>query len=1052
MGFKRKLLAGSLAMIVAGGTFAQESETVVGEADEANQPVRADVEEIIVTGSRIRRDEFSSASPLQIIDGIKSREVGLVDTTALLQSASQATGYQIDNTFTSFVLDNGPGSAQVNLRGLGAERVLLLLNSRRLAPGGVGGAPTSPDISTIPNIMIDRVEYLLDGASSIYGSDAVSGVANVIMRKDFEGFEIEGQIIQPDSRGGEETQFGAAFGTTGDNWSFGVAGEVYDRERVRYRDREYTAECDRYIHETETGEILNIHNGLVPGTTDSPCKLNTINRVFIGALPFGNVWFTDGESNIGVPNFSETEIGVGFGSFNPTINDIDIDGDGVADTGLIDPDGNGRTEVDLQTDAYNFNGSERYLDGDLLSGTRRYNLFAYGEYDLANEGNTTLYGEFLWSRRETQVFSPGAPIFPDVPADNPYNICNQNSPFGANCTGFFGGLNFGNLGTIPIVMIRGDRDFNDVEIDQYRFVGGVTGDLPSWQNDSGFGNWAYDAYITYSTSEGTDAQRGILEAELTTSLANSQFDADGNIVCEGCVPVNMFAPSIYTPGGGTFATQAETDYLFGDRTFVTEVDQTVISGVLQGDLFELPWNNTTVPLVAGIEWRRDEINSIPNNVAADGLLIAFFKDGGAVGSRDITELFLETEFMLLENVPGAEELSFNLATRWTDESTYGDDITYSAKTLYTPVDGLTFRGTYGTSFRAPNAQEQFLKGQSGFVAIVDPCVVPGDAQVPALDPSEPAGYDPTQDDREQRTLDNCVAQGVDPLTLGLEEGSLNQYSVEVLRKGGQEVQLTIDPETSTSWTGGIVVDQPFFDAFTMRFGATYYDIEVEDSISLLGTGFVVNDCYVENDVNESGFCRFITRDADGFIEQVDSSFVNINSLTSRGIDYNLFYQQNFIVADRSLDLELDVRMTRVLENNFIFENSSEDDAGTPVAPEWEGSFVFTASYADLRWNWRGNYIAGEQDENAAFATNPPCERMAVLCRPVARTSYYMTHTTSITWEPGDWSVTFGISNMFDETPPLMDTAAPEIQVANLPLGVGYDILGRRVFAQFRMSL
>ena len=183
-------------------------------------------------------------------------------------------------------------------------------------------------------------------------------------------------------------------------------------------------------------------------------------------------------------------------------------------------------------------------------------------------------------------------------------------------------------------------------------------------------------------------------------------------------------------------------------------------------------------------------------MAREGLLIAFFKDGGAVGKRDITELFLETELQLLEDVSLAEELSLNVALRWTEESTYGSDTTYSAKTVYTPFTGITFRGTYGTSFRAPNTHEQFLAGTSGFATIFDPCVVPIAARTESLNPNEPATYNPDEDLREQDTLDNCRAQGVDPTMLGL-DGFNTIYSVERLRKGGQQVQLDIDPETST---------------------------------------------------------------------------------------------------------------------------------------------------------------------------------------------------------------------------------------------------------------
>ena len=1036
-----------LALAMTQGLDAQQDEAddETGEAV-TEEPV---MDEIVVTGSRIRRDEFTSAAPVQIIDGQVSRELGLIDTASLLQSATQATGTQIDSTFTSFVIDNGPGSAQVNLRGLGAQRVLLLLNSKRVAPGGVGGAPTSPDITTIPNVMIDRIEYLLDGASSIYGSDAVAGVANVIMRTDFEGFELEGQIVHPPAGGAGQKTLGIAWGASGDNWNFGIAGEYYDRERLRWRDRDFTDQCDRYFFEDENGNPLSIFRGLAPGTTDSPCRLNTINRVFItNRNVFGNIWYTPGFSNIGIPNFSETEVNPAFAAFNPrAIIPVDTDGDGVPDTGLIDPDGDGLADVDLQTDAYNYNGSARDRAGDFWPGSERFNIYAYGEHDLGNESNSTVYFEALYSNRKSEIFSPGATIFPDVPSNNPFNPCNQFQPNGVNCYSFFG-VNFGNWPVIPIVMVRGDRDNRDVEISQLRVVGGIRGDLPALRNDSGFGNWGYDLYFSHSTSEGTDYQTGILERELTLSLETSVIDpSTGEITCgagQPCVPVNMFADSLYQPGGGTFATQEEHDFVFGVRSFNTWIRQSIFSGVLQGDVFQLPWNDTAVPLVLGVEYREDEIDSVPNDVALNGLLIAYFKDGGATGERNVRELFMETELQLMEGMSFAEDLSLNLALRWTDESTYGDDTTYSAKGIYTPFEGLTFRGTYGTSFRAPNTHEQFLRGTSGFATIFDPCVVPVAARIPSLDPNDPTAYDPEEDRREQATLDNCRANGVDPTMLGL-DGINTNYSVERLRKGGQQVQLDIDPETSTSYTYGVVLDPRFWDTTTLRLGLTYYDIEVEETISLLGTNFIVQDCYVENPNNTSGFCRFITRGSDGLIELVEASFVNINSITSRGIDYNVYFQRDFIVADRNLGLEVDLTVTRLLENNFIFRDSEEDDAGTPVAPEWEGTALFAFTYGDFRLSWRANYIGAEEDELEDFDEYTPCVGLGVLCRPIARTGVNWTHTASVTWSPRDWTVTLGVVNLFDEAPPLMDAAAPEIQVNNVPLGASYDIQGRRVF-------
>ena len=485
------------------------------------------------------------------------------------------------------------------------------------------------------------------------------------------------------------------------------------------------------------------------------------------------------------------------------------------------------------------------------------------------------------------------------------------------------------------------------------------------------------------------------------------------------------------------------------RSFDTRIYQSIFSGVLQGDVATLPWNNTPIPLVLGVEYREDEINSMPNDVASEGLLIAYFKDGGAVGKRDITEFFVETEFQLLENVTLAQDLSLNLALRWTEESTYGSDTTYSAKSVWSPFAGISFRGTYGTSFRAPNTHEQFLAGTSGFATIFDPCVVPIAARMSGLDPSAPSTYDASEDQRDQIVLDNCRANGVDPTMLGLAESFNTSYSVERLRKGGQQVQLDIDPETSTSYTYGIVLDQPFWETFILRAGVTYYDFDVQNTISQLGTGFIVNDCYVEQPNNTSGFCRFITRGPNGLIDLVEASFVNINAITSRGIDYNLYFQRDFVVMDRNLNIELDLRVSRLLENNFIFRESEEDDAGTTVAPEWEGTALLFATYGRFRLNWRAHFINDEEEENYDFDEYTPCDGLGVLCRPIVRTGSYWTHTASITWIPRDWEITLGVVNMFDEEPPLMDTAAPEVQVNNIPLGAGYDLLGRRLFLSVR---
>ena len=172
-----RLLGGfivSVSLAFSAQVLAQEEDDAIDEEE---------AEEIIVTGSRLKRDTYSSIAPLQVISGQISREIGSIDPAGVLQDSTASAGNQIDITYQGFVLDNGPGSSTINLRGLGASRTLVLINSRRAAPVGVEGAPFAPDLNIIPSTLVQSYEILLDGASSVYGSDALAGVANIILRK-----------------------------------------------------------------------------------------------------------------------------------------------------------------------------------------------------------------------------------------------------------------------------------------------------------------------------------------------------------------------------------------------------------------------------------------------------------------------------------------------------------------------------------------------------------------------------------------------------------------------------------------------------------------------------------------------------------------------------------------------------------------------------------------------------------------------------------------------------------------------------------------------------
>ena len=1087
-----KLLMGSaaLAFCLAGPVYAQEDSTdsateIETTSDEAETIATPESDEdaavqdkIVVTGSRIKRDTFTSVSPVQIINTNFSREIGLVDPADILQDSTAASGQQIDDSFQGFVLDNGPGSSTVSLRGLGAGRTLAMINGRRLAPIGVEGAPADPSINLIPSSFIDSYEILLDGASSIYGSDAVAGVANAILRTDYDGFEAGLNSNLSQDGGGE---FLNAYGSWGKQFDKGFLAVAVDYEkqfRMKLSDRPWSSECARLAEVTESGEIRTEDLSAeldYPGMGVSSCEYFPLgSRIQISGLDVGSVYYTPGFTNTGIPNYSENGLyGVMF----------DGNSDGLADFSFFD---------------YTSNGTAADRDADIIGESEAFSALLLGDYDIGVLGNATLYTEAMYLTSKYESKSPPGQIFEYVTPTNPFNPCNPDGVNGVDCgeaitnyllgpagsTTYNNFVNYygagpevldavfgttivpgatGPLSTRAITHIRGDRDNVQSDLSQARFVGGIRGDLP-FLNAGSIANWTYDLSLTYSRSEGESKRVGIRDDRLQASLNTSAIDpstgqvvcgvdADSNGVPDGvladgtaCVPINFYAPSVIGSPIGDFATQAERDYVFGERTFETVYEQTMVSGYASGDLFKMPGG--TAAGVVGVEWRRDKLDSDPNDVAEQGLFWGYFKDRGAFGQKDIFETYVETELPLLADVPGATELTLNLSGRYTDEEYAGDATTYSAKLGWRPVNSLLVRGTYGTSFRAPNVREQFLAGQSGFATLADPCAVPEAAYNP-ID-----GYDASNDSRDQTTLDNCVSACVDPTTFG--NGQITAYSVEVFQVGAEANPL--DPEESESYSYGFVFEQPFTDAFNMSFGVTYYNIEVTDAIGSQSPASVIYQCYVAQENYQSPFCDNITRDADGFLDEVDYEFTNIASQTSSGYDINLFLEKDFVAGDRDLTASLDVRANKLEEVSYIEQDEEpEYYVGEFGFPEWNIQATARFDYDDVRFTWRADWQdAVAQDDafvdpfsNATLGGAFTClgpDYGDENCREIGYADSYMTHDASIAYNGESWQLVFGVRNVFDEKPPFVSpNEVFTVNGTNAPAGYGYDLFGRTFF-------
>ncbi|MGB6228969.1 MAG: TonB-dependent receptor [Litorimonas sp.] len=978
------IVAGYSAPAYAQATSPSEAEVVddVDELDLSGFEDDDDMDEVVATGSRIRRDSFSSISPLQVITADTVIDAGLTNTADIVKSQTVISGVQLDTNINSaFVTNGGPGASNVSLRGLGEDRTLVLVNGRRLAPAGVEGAPSLPDLNLIPSSLVQRVETLLDGASSVYGSDAVAGVVNVILRDEFDGFRVDGSVTHPFESGGGTRRISAIMGDTGSRGNYVAGVEYRIQDELNLRDRSWQQDdegqyCSLDVEvDSTTGELFKNCGGAI-GSAEFGGFVSPLGD----GAEVGNTGFF-GISNSRAPNFRSNSLE----ALDNLLN-----------------------EQEALT-AY-------------ISANRQINPLGLDD--------TNFFFEAQVANVQTRVRSGfHGQIFPTVAADNAFN------PFGRSA--------------VPVIFSPIRRSDIDVDVLQYRLVGGIEGDV------TGLEGWSYEANASYSRSIGDSVRPVVLEDRLALTLRTTEVQPDGTITCGNdgpdnfgfftlapCVPVNFFAPSLYNGLNPQFATQAEFDYLRGERSVTTKVDQLNLSGFFTGPIFELPAGE--VQVVLGGEYRVDGLNSGVDTIASEGGAAGFFADANSVGQVSQVEGFAEIDIPLLSDMTLAEDLTINLSGRIVDNEFYSTETVYAIKGSYTPVDWLTLRSTFGTSYRSPGARELFLGGQTSFASgNFDPCVVPVLARAGGV-------YDPSEDNRLERVLENCRLDGVDPLALGLD----GVPSVTSIRRGN----ITLDPETSESFTAGFTFEQPFTDAFDFLFSMTYFDITVDDAPQTPGASVILSNCYNSASFATDPFCALVRRDGNtGFVLEVDNTPFNLATFGAEGFDYNLRGVFDFSLGERDFTFVNDTVVTNQTGRNSQLLPTSPvgDSAGDIGFPEWRGTSNFRLATGDLSMFWGVRYIGEQEDINSQTGlinVRGVDGRLTTGARTSSDTIVqniddYWRHDVSVRYQGGDdWGIVVGINNLFDEEPPLIDQdVSGESLIGNVPGGIGYDLRGRSMF-------
>lgn len=962
------------------------------------------IEELVVVGSRIRQTNLKTISPTVMISKEDAAAAGLNSTADLLQSNAITGGAaQINNAFGNYVTKGGPGANTISLRGLGESRTLVLINGRRVAPSGTQGSVGTADLNVLPTAMIERVEILRDGASSIYGSDAVSGVINVITRDEIDGLTIEGDLNYPTEGDGEQIRLSIAGGFNEERFALSGSFDYYERKVLRLRDREWTR-CNRdNFRDPVTGESEDFIDPATgrpkcyPATTTGSNGV-TINTVGVQEVTAEN-WGEFGLSGpiVGAPGSS----GSTFIRLRPNAN---------VSSGIIGYEGvgGGTNSVNVR-DTF----APEMLAEDLISPAKIYTGFVQGKYDLQALGDAEVYAELLASRREsaqtgyrqlTMDYRDGSPL---IPAELAFSTFGDDQ----------GTSDGENVGVRAFIGFGPDR--SEQNVDFYKPTLGIRGDL------NFLPEWRYDVYTSYANSDADYHRQSFLIDKLTyaSDAVAATGDADPNLVRDGltceinrtdpnekCVVFPRLTPSIV---GGALP-QDFRDYIFRNIVGSTKYEETIFSGVIDGPLFGVPAGD--VQGVLGAEHRRMEIDDQPDANSIAGNLYNLSSATPTKGDDQVTEVYTEIQIPILSGVAFAEDLTFNGSVRYTDYDSYGSDDTYKIGLIYSPVDWLTLRASRGTSYRAPALFEQFQGATSGFRAA-------------ALDPCNNYGGEGVNPNRAA----NCAIELPGQPNFDATNG------VMVYNLGGAEAGLFA--ETSDNFTYGFIFDPAITDS-QLSIAVDYFDIEINNGVNQAGEDEILQRCYDSADfTTNTGLCRLITRDPVTKQLTVNDAYTNLATENVRGLDINANFTQE--VGPGTFGATLNLTRYYTQAQKLFEDDPMEDYNGSIEKPEFGGAATLSYTLEAWRFLYGVEWISSM--DGYAEADEDPADSSSDYTVPS-----YLEHRISLRYEADTWKTTIGVRNLTNETPPEI-SAGHFNRVGNSPLYSGYDYIGREAFINFQVS-
>lgn len=997
---------------------ADDAPVTTTQAETVDDESRQEV--VRVTGSRLS-NPYTSIAPLDVISADSASLKGIADVGTLLQSATVAAGAPQVTAATSsaFVQGGGIGAETISLRGLGANRTLTLINGRRAGAAGTRGGVSAFDLNAIPLSAVQNIEILKDGASSIYGSDAVAGVVNIITKKD-SGSEVDFFYSGPEQSGGEQLRASGTYSKAFDRGSFLVSLDYTKREELTRGSRDYFNCSQPYIFNPD-GSRADLTD---PRTGTYKCQ----------DLLWGHIWMYD--------YLSPGAIGSPYQG-TPQLLQYDYDGY-LAQSGLAPWGANsfgigsaqnwfpvGLGELTLPGATPDpFYGPTAMLSEQLLNyqhpfrsaesmipDVERTTFYANGEYELTD--SMTMYGEVLMNRRETKVNGYRQFWQYDYVYNDFGDLYNGSGELYAPGTapgeahGFVYDPNeFAVIGLSPTAITDHNKD--RVRVDYINAVLGAKGDfaVPGW-------NW--DAFFQFSQSDGT-YQNDII---FNDAIAPYRYWIGTPCGPGDVTPVRGVAcrtPDWYSPEFLAGNPSAEDRaFLFGVDEGSTIYEQSQIEIFLDGPLFTLPAGEVYGGI--GVSRIHERINDIPGENTRIGNAWGTSSAGITRGRKMTRAVFGEVSIPVLKDLPLAKAVDLSLSARLTDVDVYGSDTTYKAGLGWQISPTVRARATYGTSFRAPALFELYLADQTSFAAqrAIDPCI--GWASALATGAIS------------QRLADNCAADGVP------ENHNGTGGSATIFASGNAG---NLEAETSEAVNVGLVWSPTFAD---LRVSIDYYQIEINDQIRQLGADNILAACYNSDNFATEPLCDLFTRSpiaTNPRVETVQNNYINVAQQTTNGIDIAATYSRDFNFGTLTLETS----------HNFQFEDEitlfptsePEDFMGEAGRPEWVGDVSATLDRGPWSFFWGVDFIGKTSNEKSyggntgTYFGNP-----IVFKLNTEQTTY---HNVSVARElPYDINVRVGVSNLFDEAPPAVTTLnlGEYNTVGTSAFYSQYDWLGRRFF-------